>query len=318
LCFALSLEEQERSGFHYQDSVYQMEYSRNLLFRVGGQMERVFEGLIDRTRAPLTVRQLTTIFGAKDRPRRDKAGHRPRVAVVVETPTYTLTLFKLHVGTLTLKGYTKGEHVLRFAAIGHNTKALRCGRVVERFPRIVARLQEMVDRFLTTLAAVDQAWLADDTLEQLPLPSQIGKTRVGGIDLNKRRMRAVLAAVLALASAPQGFTVAQVAAAVQARRQPTAHAYGTRQAAYDLKKLRAKQLLSKVGAARRYQVPPAGLRTIAALVILRDKVIKPLLAGTAKPKLGRKPTTWSALDEHYETVRQDMRLLFEDLGLAAA
>jgi len=40
-----------------------------------------------------------------------------------------------------------------------------------------------------------------------------------------------------------------------------------------------------------YQVPPDGLRTIAALVVLRDKVIKPLLAGTAQPKMGRKPKT---------------------------
>jgi hypothetical protein len=166
LCFALSLDEQERSRFRYRYSVYQVEYSRNLLFHRGGQMEQVFQGLIDRTRAQLTVRQLTTIFGAKDRPRRDKAGHRPRVAVVVETPTYTLTLFKLHFGKLTLKGYTKGEHVLRFEAIVHNTKALRCGRVIERFPRIVARLHEMVDGFLSTLAAVDHAWVTDDTLEQ--------------------------------------------------------------------------------------------------------------------------------------------------------
>ena len=32
LCFALELEEQKRSGFHYQYSNYQVEYSRNLIF----------------------------------------------------------------------------------------------------------------------------------------------------------------------------------------------------------------------------------------------------------------------------------------------
>lgn len=35
LCFALSLDEQERSGFHYSYSDYQLEYSRNLLFKRG-------------------------------------------------------------------------------------------------------------------------------------------------------------------------------------------------------------------------------------------------------------------------------------------
>jgi len=72
-----------------------------------------------------------------------------------------------------------------------------------------------------------------------------------------------------------------------------------------------------VGSSRRYQAPPDGLRTIAALVILRDKVIKPILAGTAKPKMGRKLKTWSAIDEHYETIRKDMQTLFEHVGLAA-
>ena len=50
---------------------------------------------------------------------------------------------------------------------------------------------------------------------------------------------------------------------------------------------------------------------------IEDKVIKPILAGTAKPKMGRKPKTGSAIDEHYETVRTDMQTLFADLDLAA-
>src|SRR6202022_3393901 len=52
LCFALDLEEQERSRFQYQYSNYQIEYSRNLVFEVGGHMDQVFQALIDRSRAP--------------------------------------------------------------------------------------------------------------------------------------------------------------------------------------------------------------------------------------------------------------------------
>ncbi len=314
---ALDAEEQHRSGFRYAYSVYQVEYSRNLLFRRGDQMEPVFQGLIDRTRARLTVRGLKTIFGAKRRPFRHKATPAPRLAVMLERPVYDLTVFKLHFGTLTLKASTKGEHVLRFEAIVHNTKALGCGRVLATFPAIVARLRAMVTEFLTILHAVDQAFIADDTLEQLPLPAVLGQTRVGGVDLNKPRMRTLLAAVLTLAPTPQGFRVADVAAQVQAMSGQTAQTYTPRHAAYDLKKLRAKHLLELVPSSRRYRVPPAALRTIAALVILRDKVIKPILAGMAKPKMGRKPKNWSPIDVHDETIRKDMQILFEDLGLAA-
>jgi hypothetical protein len=37
----------------------------------------------------------------------------------------------------------------------------------------------------------------------------VGATRIGGIDINRPRARATLAAALAVAVAPQGFTVAQ-------------------------------------------------------------------------------------------------------------
>jgi len=48
LCFALDLEEQKRSAFSYQYSVFQIEYSRNLLFRSGRQMDEVVQALIGR------------------------------------------------------------------------------------------------------------------------------------------------------------------------------------------------------------------------------------------------------------------------------
>ena len=121
LCFALDLEEQQRSGFRYQYSVYQGEYSRNLVFHLGGQMEQIFQALIDRTRARLDVKHLKTIFGFKTRPPRRRQRKAPRFEVVVERPTYDLTIFQLHFGKLTRKAYTKGERVLRFEVILPNT-----------------------------------------------------------------------------------------------------------------------------------------------------------------------------------------------------
>jgi hypothetical protein len=186
LCFGLDLDEQARSGFRYAYSVYQAEYSRNLLFGSGAQMDRVFNTLVDRTRSRLDVPMLRTLFGAKRRPGLGgSADLSPRLAAVIETPRWDLTLFKVHFGLLTLKGYTKGEHVLRFEAVVHNTKQLGCGRAIEKFPEIVTQLKGMAERFCTALDCVTTGFLPDGTLDALPLPSRIGRTRIGGIDLNK-------------------------------------------------------------------------------------------------------------------------------------
>jgi hypothetical protein len=61
----------------------------------------------------------------------------------------------------------------------------------------------MVDRFTTMLDCVDIGFLPDRLLDELPTPSRIGATRVGGVDVNRPRSRAALAAALALAVAPK-------------------------------------------------------------------------------------------------------------------
>ncbi|MDB4872476.1 MAG: hypothetical protein JWL97_3480 [Gemmatimonadales bacterium] len=198
LCFGRDTDEQQRSGFRYGLSVYQAEYSRNLLFKVGAQMQEIFHRMLDRTRSRLDVPAMRTLFGAKTRPHSDRASWPPQPAVVIERPRYDLIWFTVAFGLLTVKGYTKGEHLLRFEATVHNTRELRCGRVLDKFPDIINRLQAMTDRFTTMLDCVDVRFITDQTLDQLPGPSRIGATRVGGIDMNKPRIRAALAAVLAL------------------------------------------------------------------------------------------------------------------------
>jgi hypothetical protein len=114
------------------------------------------------------------VFGAKTRPHRERKGKGSRLEVGVETPAYDLTIFKLHFGKLTLKVYTKGEHVLRFEAIIHNTKELGCGRRLERFPQIVARLQQILEQFLkivrfpATMAASSRSSLHSRTPRTCP------------------------------------------------------------------------------------------------------------------------------------------------------
>jgi len=318
LCFALDLEEQSRSTFHYQYSVFQIEYSRNLLFQSGRQMDEIFQTLIDRTRGPLNLDRIKTIFGNKSRPHYDQRKKNPtRWGVVVEKPAYDVTIFKVHYGKMTLKIYTKGERVLRIEVIVHNTKEYRWGRSLPCFPEIVIRLRGILERFLNALGCMDACFVSDDTLDNLPQPAQVGQTKVGGIDLNKPRMRRVADAVLALSSSPTGFTASDLAEKVQAMSGELHSEYGPRRAAYDIKKLRGKGMVQKIGASRRYEPLHEGLRAMTTLVVLREKVIRPLLAASTRPEPRSKLSNPTPIDHHYENLRAGMRGLFTELGVAA-
>ncbi|MGB6560765.1 MAG: hypothetical protein WBE96_25625, partial [Pseudolabrys sp.] len=237
--------------------------------------------------------------------------------VAVERPTYDLTVFKLHCGKLALKIYSKGERVLRIEAVAHNIREFHCGRLLDNFPEIVRRLRGMLERFMEALSCIDQCFIGDEMLERLPLPSRVGKSMVGGIDLNKPRLRHVAEAVIALSASPDGFTASALAAQVRALGNQGPSAYGPRHAAYDLKKLRGKQIVRRIGSTRRYEPLPSGLRAITALLVLRDKAIKPLLAAAqqiAPTHGGQKPC---AIDRHYQDLRLAMQGVFHELGIAA-
>src|ERR1700730_16701755 len=56
---------------------------------------------------------------------------------------------------------------------------------------------------------------------------------------------------------------------------------------------------------RRYAVDPPGVRTPCAYLLLREKVIKPLLAGVVRP-CRRPPKVSAPLDHHYVALRQEL------------
>jgi hypothetical protein len=100
---------------------------------------------------------------------------------------------------------------------------------------------------MNALSCIDQCFIADRMLDELPTQSRVGTTKVGGIDLNKPRMRWVVEAVIALclSLSPQGFTASELARQVRMLSKQAAGHYDACRAAYDLKKLRGKKIVHR-------------------------------------------------------------------------
>lgn len=320
LCFALSLDEQAQSGFRYDYSVYQVEYSRNLLFNSGHKMDQIYESVIDRTRTLLDFKMLKTIFGCRCRPHsRSKHKAQPRLEVVIERPVYNMTIFRITFGKLAVKIYSKGEHVLRVESVVQNTKVFKCGKRLEKFSQIVAILKAILERFLSVLHSVDAAFIHTNVLQDWRLPSKVGACRVGGIDIQQERIQAVMQAILALSvlPTPGGFTASDLAEKVREILPLNSINYQTRQASYDLKKFRGKQLINKIGKSRQYKAKPSALRNIAACQILQQKVMNPLLENAGKAIIKPKHHNHSQLDEHYRNIQTEMQHIFKHFNIAA-
>ncbi|MQA88747.1 MAG: hypothetical protein GEU90_00735 [Gemmatimonas sp.] len=59
------------------------------------------------------------------------------------------------------------------------------------------------------------------------------------------------------------------------------------------------------------------LRSVAALLLIREKVIRPLLAAASSRTAKREPRVTSLLDARYHAVHNEMRALNQTLGIAA-
>ena len=81
----------------------------------------------------------------------------------------------------------------------------------------------------------------------------------------------------------------------------------------------ARELLVSGGGHRCHigDVDPSGVRTLCSYLLLREQVIKPLLAGVVRPR-ARPPKVRNPLDQHYVALRQELNRTFETIGLAAA
>ena len=297
LCYGLSSDEQEQSGFRYDYSVYQVEYSRNLVFASGAVMDRLFNTMVDRTRSRLDIPMVRTLFGSKGRPHRPGNDLSPRQAVVIEKPRWNLTIFKVHFGHLTLEGVhqRRTRPALRGDRASHQTARLRpqTGQVpADHHPadRHGRPLHQHARLRRARLPARRDPRPAAHPLAARRNPGRRDRPQHAPGSGPRSPQRSPSRSLRPGSPSPSSPTK------VRAMTGQTPEDYSIRQGAYDLRKLRGKRLVIKPGRTRRYHVPELAARTIAALLTLRDKVIGPLIAGIRTPRQGRPPKNWTTID----------------------
>jgi len=174
----------------------------------------------------------------------------------------------------------------------------------------------MVEHFTQVLDCVDASFIHNDLLRQWSLPGTFHGYPVAGIDVNAPRMRAVTQAFVALSTRKDGFRTIDLANIVNDIFVSQSICYSSRQAAYDLKKFRAKGLVEKKPNSLRYMLTENGIRSIVAFQILREKVIEPLLENALSdeipPKENRnQKAIWKSNMSRFNNICQTSLRLWE-------
>ena len=164
---------------------------------------------------------------------------------------------------------------------------------------MLAKLQRMAIDFLNVLQAAHRSFLEGGLLDTLPQPTRTG-SRAGRHRSPESAHAHSYRSRSRSGPKPGGFTAKELARKVN-EFSGTASTFSPRQAAYDLSKLRGKSIIERVAHTRNYTLNAAGIRALAGLLILREKVIRPVLAGICKTRLGRPPKIIHPIDIHSRT-----------------
>jgi len=145
-------------------------------------MNEVFQKLIDRTRAPLDLVQNEDYLRPFASPAsRSNAGTRNAgVGQGRAQEELRPDGVKVKWGNLILKIYDKGERVLRIEVMVQNARELRCGKMLEKLPVLLERMNAMLIRFLDTVHAAHISFLDQGASRALERSNHTRHETIGG------------------------------------------------------------------------------------------------------------------------------------------
>ena len=307
-----SARERARCQLHYQWSVAQIEFARDVIFRRHAHLHEMFQRAVEIGVALGGATQTRHIFG-----RGINRRYHGKLETVLERRDEGFPVLRSYYKSSFVKQYEKGNLLLRTETCLNDTYHLNIGRKLANLPELKQRLAATTDRYLEQQAELLDSTIDTGALAKLATPVITGKRRVPGIKLHDDRVIRLLDSLLYTGGLLGDWTTRELHERVLARHRLTAQDYTLGQLRYDLGKLRAHSLAERIGTSRRYRLTADGVRLGALLVKIRTRLLGPIFSAPS--------TATAARSDHPSTVEAALRgvdraldNLCQTLGLTAA
>jgi hypothetical protein len=306
-------EEGAAVDLHYRYSVAQIELATDLIFRRSAPLKALFRRATELGILLGGADRTTHLFG-----RRITARYGGKLQTVLDRRNEGQPILRSYYGSSFVKQYEKGDRLLRTETCVNNTYDLGIGRRLENLPTLHERMRATNARYLEAQAELLASTVDGGALASLARPVIVGTRRVPGLKLEDDRVIRLLEVLLHPGTFVADWTTRAVHARVLARHRLTEADYRLSQLRYDLGKLRAHQLVERLGTSRRYHLTARGLKLGVLLVKLRTRLLGPLVS-LASDEQSRRPTrTTSEVEAAFRQVDTALDHLCDTLGLKLA
>ncbi len=311
--------EREQAGCQHRLFFSQIEFCDNLIFHRRAALDNLGERLLDANRTIGQPNKITVIFG-----RRISKHHRGKLQTEIEDMNLPNPVIRSHYGNGFIKQYVRDHLILRTEAASNNVHDYGVNKSIKNLPALRNALSVINDNYLTVQQDILETFIDRGQLRRLAEPTitPTGK-RVPGLRLDHPRQLALMHALVRFAHVAAGnsFTTAELHSHVVKALGSAAKSYTLASLRYDLTKLRAKGLVTKLPNSRRYRLLPQGYSVCLIFLKLFERVYAPLTAGLLSPvgADARIPDQKrSQLDRLYHRVINDLDALVQAVGLKTA
>jgi hypothetical protein len=266
-------QEQRAAGYAHQLSIWQLEVSRTQVFHDPEQGWALFEALI---RDNLDL------------------GRPDRVSLIFERKVTKATPSEFHTRVLregiqpiirirykhsALKQYLKDGRALRTEMVFNNTQDFGIQRGLKNFACLVEMGRHFNDRLL------EQEQISQDCFLSLQEMRKLGQSslmedgqRASALRFADHRIMAVLEVLACHAYIPKEIGNRSLRMAVSQRLEGVLDDYSSAQMTYDLRRLRLKGLIERIGNSYRYRLTVLGIRVVTFFTKLYHRLFAPGLA----------------------------------------
>jgi hypothetical protein len=273
------------------DSLNQVEYCRNFIFRRHFPIHKIFERSSELGVFRLTADVITQIFGVRKHKRLRGTLH-----TMLEKLDHGHHVLRLYCKSLVARTYEKFGTFLRVEVCVNRLNDLGLNKGLEQLPALRQKLIAVTDRLVGIEADLLNVHVDFPVFERLAQPVAAGRTTIPGIKIHDTRMLRLLEILLHGGSQLAGWRTAQMHRAVLEAFRVTADTYSLPQLRYDVRKLRAHGLPEREGRSYSYRLTEKGRKVAALFVLFQKRVCGPL----ANTLFHHRPTKTATLPANIE------------------
>jgi hypothetical protein len=286
-----------RPGYRY--SMAQLELATDVIFKRSAPLTALFRRACELGILVGGAERTSHLFG-----RRISRHYHGKLQTVLGQREIGHPVMRWYYHSSFAKQYTRGDahgdRILRTETCCNDTYHFGVRRRLENLPALHDTLADTNQRCLELQAELLASPIDTGQLAALASPTLIGQRRIPGLKLHDDRVIRLLESLLH-PGCMGDWTSRELHTRILARHRLAETTYRLSQLRYDLSKLRAKGLVERIGASRRYRLTPLGLKLGVLLVKLRIRVLGPLATLLTASPVRHRPSA-NSIDVAFQEV----------------